>query len=71
MELQFDMCVCDGRYKIKDKWDRAGEEGDYFGWIEINGMKWAIILAEGEEDPDFYKADGLLVQTGWKSLLPN
>lgn len=49
------------RFKIKDGWDRAGEQGEYFGKISVNDMIWALVLFDGEDDPDLHKADSLLV----------
>ena len=50
------------RFKIDEKWDRAGEEGEYFGLIWVGDRKWAIILFDGEEDPDLHKAESLLIE---------
>lgn len=42
----------------------AGRRGWLVGSIlEINGMRWAPVLWDGEEDPDFFKAHCLKVQT--------
>lgn len=57
-------CNCTG----KPATDKAGWKGDFYGWIEINGrkwaiIKWAIIKWEGDDDPDLYKANCLLIET--------
>lgn len=58
------------RFKIKDKWDRVGQRGEYFGKISVNDMMWALVLFDGEDDPDLHKADSLLVEhKTWKSIL--
>lgn len=57
------------RFKIKDGWDRAGEQGEYFGKISINDRIWALILFDGEDDPDLHKAESLLVEHKiWESV---
>lgn len=48
-------CVC------RKDWDKAGHEGDYFGNVLIDGRNWALVLWDGEEDPDLYKSDALIL----------
>lgn len=50
------------RFKISDGWDRSGEEGEYFGKICIDGMTWGVVLFDGEEDPDLFKAAGIMIE---------
>jgi len=38
---------------------KAGKTGQYLGNIIINDMCWAIILWDGDEDPDMHKASGI------------
>jgi hypothetical protein len=45
--------------RIADGWDNAGKTGQYFGNIMVNDIGWAIILWDGEEDPDMYKMSGI------------
>lgn len=57
------------RFKVKEGCDRSGEEGEYFGYVCVNNMKWGIVLFDGEEDPDLYKAAYLLLeQKSWVDL---
>ena len=48
--------------KIGDNFEGAGKPGQYFGKININGMDWAIVLFDDEEDPELHKAVGIMVQ---------
>ncbi len=48
--------------KIHDNFDGAGRTGQYFGKININDMDWAIVLWDDEEDPDLFKAAGIMVE---------
>ena len=50
------------RCKGKENTDKADSEGEYFGNMAINDRLWAVVLWDGDEDPDLYKADCLLVQ---------
>lgn len=50
-------CSCMG----KPKTDKSGEVGVFYGWINID-RKWAIVRWEGDEDPDLYKAELLLIE---------
>jgi len=45
----------------KPKTDKTSVMGTYYGWIVIDGRKWAIVRWEGDEDPDLYKAELLLI----------
>lgn len=47
------------RFRVKKGWDVAGQEGEYYDYVRVKGMKWAIVLFDGEEDPSLYKADGI------------
>ena len=63
MEIDFDFSSdetirCRG---IKDT-DIYNKEGEYFGNFFVNGRKWALVLWDGEEDPDLCKADVLTVE---------
>ncbi len=53
--------------KIKEGFDGAGKTGQYFGNMVIKNIQWAIVLWDGEDDPDFFKAEGLLISS-WKPL---
>ena len=49
--------------------DEVDQEGEYLGYMIINRTKWAIVLWDREKDPDFCKADLLLLeQKSWKNL---
>ena len=45
--------------RIAEGWENAGKTGQYFGNIMVNDMGWAIVLWDGEEDPDMHKIEGL------------
>lgn len=59
--------------KIKEGWVDTNKTGQYFGNIVIKGVKWAVVLWDGESDPDFFKANGLLLSSltkeQWEYLL--
>ena len=59
--------VCIGR----DNTDKAGIEGKFFGWIKIDGRKWAIVRWEEDEDPDLYKAELLLISENRMVKIPD
>jgi hypothetical protein len=46
---------------IREGWDSFGRKGQYYGKICIYGMWWAIVLWDDEEDPAFFKVDGLKI----------
>lgn len=59
------------RCRVKNGWLRAGREGLYFATIadEPLGQPWAVVLWDGEEDPDCFKAAGLeVVREEWQPL---
>ena len=45
--------------RIAKGWEDAGKTGQYFGNITVNDMCWAIVLWDGEEDPDMNKIAGI------------
>jgi len=45
--------------RIAKGWDKAGRTGQYFGNIIVNDTCWAIVLWDGDEDPDMYKTSGI------------
>ena len=48
---------------------KTDKEGEYFGSFMINDMRWAVVLWDGQEDPNFYKATLLeVVQPKWSSI---
>jgi len=49
--------------RIAKGWNREGRLGQYFGRIVVGDMEWAIVLWDGEEDPDVYKAAALEIAT--------
>ena len=38
------------RCRIKEGYNRAGLEGEYFGKYQINGICWAVILFDHKDD---------------------
>lgn len=57
------------RVMIKTGVEGAGRKGWLVGSIlEINGMRWAPVLWDGEEDPDWFKAGCLKVQV-WQEFV--
>lgn len=42
--------------------DKKNVEGDYYGYIKIGEVAWAIVLEKGNTDPGFYKVKGILVE---------
>ena len=68
-EIEFNFKDETLRFRIKEGWDRCGAVGEYFGFIYVNTVKWAIVLFDDEEDPDMHKADGIEIETKtWKEL---
>lgn len=49
------------RVRTDQKWADAGKSGLYYGKHEVNGMTWAVVLFDGDEDPTTYKAHALEV----------
>lgn len=47
--------------RIKAGWEGADKEGQYFGRIAVNGTFWAIVLWNGDDDPELFKSAGLEV----------
>lgn len=48
------------RRRIKEGWEGASKEGKVLGeQIVVNGIMWAPILWDGEEDPDWQKSVSL------------
>jgi len=45
----------------KKNTDKAGCDGQFFGWVSVDGRRWAIVQWEHDEDPDLYKANHLLI----------
>ena len=45
-----------------DRSDKKGKFGTYYGTILIDKRNWSIVLWDGEEDPDLYTAELLLVE---------
>ena len=58
------------RFKVAKNWYRADEEGEYFGHIRINDRVWAIVLFDGEDDPDMMKIESILIKglENWESV---
>ena len=49
------------RVIVKEGFVDAGKEGVAIGGpINVNGLNWQAVLWNGEEDPNFFKAYGLL-----------
>lgn len=62
LEIDFDFSNDETlRCKGAENTDKATQKGEYFGNFVANGQRWAIVLWDGEDDPDLYKADMLLV----------
>lgn len=52
------------RCKIKAGWEGAGREGEAFGFFTHKrlGQEWIVVLWDDEDDPDCFKAAGLLIK---------
>jgi hypothetical protein len=51
------------RVKIKDGWEDAGKEGEAEGYVQFDrhgSQRWIIVLWDGEDDPETFKAAGLM-----------
>jgi len=44
---------------VREHWDFAARTGQIFATIFIGNQVWAILLWDGEDDPDLYKDAGL------------
>lgn len=51
------------KFRVKRNWDREGDTGICYGVINALGRVWAIVLFDSEEDPDFYKAEAIEIET--------
>jgi len=47
------------RCRGKGAWDRDGKKGWYFGWVRVGERCWAVVLWDGEDDPDLVKAESI------------
>ena len=57
------------RCHIKDGWEAAGQEGEYFGNFHIKGRLWALVLMDDEDNPTLMKAESLkIAETVWKDI---
>ena len=59
------------RCKIKDHYEHAGRRGELLTTVATEQRLWAVVMWDGEDEPELYKADALLVehtQTYWKNL---
>lgn len=62
------------RCKVREGWETAGREGEaicYF--VPENGTQtWVVVVWDGDEDPDVFKAAGLRVKwrhdTKWEDV---
>lgn len=52
------------RCKIKSGWVDAGKEGDAISYFDHPrlGQHWVVVVWDNEEDPDCFKAAGLLIK---------
>ena len=52
------------RCKIRPGWDEAGKEGDIICCVQSDrmGQQWAVVQWDDEDDPDLFKASGLVVK---------
>jgi len=49
--------------EIKQGWGSAGKRGLLLGSnVECEGMEWTPVLWEDEEDPDWFKTQGLIIE---------
>jgi len=61
--IEFDFCTDETRRcKGKDNTDKANCEGEYFGNIVVKKTRWAIILWDGDENPEFYDTNTILLE---------
>lgn len=57
------------RCRVKAGWEHAGREADLHATIEIGGRKWAVLVFDGDDDPDMYKAEALEMEgKTWRPL---
>lgn len=45
----------------KQNTDKVDVVGEFYGWIKVNGRKWAIVRWCDDDDPDLCKAECLLI----------
>lgn len=50
------------RCKVADGWDNARQVGQYYGKVDCDGMLWAIVKWDKDEDPDLIKARAILIE---------
>jgi hypothetical protein len=58
------------RIRVKDGYDQGKRQGILLGEVvTIYGIGWAPILWDGDDDPDWFKANGLeKIIEKWESL---
>lgn len=58
-------CRCRGKASS----DKVDCKGEYFGFVYIKDTKWAIVLWDGDYDPDLYKANLIEIEVKqWRSI---
>lgn len=45
------------RCRGKSHSDKYMKEGEYFGYLYVSKIKWAIVLWDDDSEPELYKAD--------------
>ena len=54
--------------RIKEGWEDAGRQGFFFGTVYVDGLCWAIIKLDEEQEPQLHKATGVEVpQDKWQA----
>lgn len=59
------------RCKIKHNFEYAGKMGELLTTVMTPQRIWAVVIWDGEDEPELYKADALLIghtETHWKNL---
>lgn len=66
--LLFNQPVTLRRCRIKKGWHEEGKEGFFYGIVHTN-RNWAIVVWDGDDDPDLFRAEGIETQTtNWIGL---
>lgn len=64
-EMKIEYCF-EGDEAIRCKGAKNTEKdqmyGVYYGYFYCRGQQWAIVLWDGDDDPDLYKASCILIE---------
>lgn len=52
--------------RVAKGFEDAGKQGQYLGFIFVRGRRWAIVVMDGSDEPELWKADSIEIsQPSW------